>query len=89
MIIEMLWNRLNINGILIVIEPGSPKGFRFIHDLRTWVINKTREEANIVGPCPHHLKCPLSEKGWCHFSQIGLKFPKDVELKLNIRFSLN
>jgi ribosomal protein RSM22 (predicted rRNA methylase) len=81
----MLWNRLSPNGVFIVVEPGSPKGFRFIHDLRTWVLQKTREEASIVAPCPNHQECPLKTKGWCHFSQMGLKFPNTVKNNDKIR----
>jgi ribosomal protein RSM22 (predicted rRNA methylase) len=85
MIIDTLWNRLNEDGCFIVIEPGSPKGYRFIYDLRTWVINKSRDDANIVAPCPHHYECPLASKNkdWCHFSQLSYKWHKDVIHKTN------
>ena len=80
MMIDTLYSRLQENGILVVIEPGSPKGFRFITDLRQWVLNKTREEASIVAPCPHHFKCPLAEKkdDWCHFSQLSYKWDRSI-----------
>lgn len=80
MIIETLWNRVLPNGVLIVIEPGSPKGFRFIHDLRSWSIQKDRSEASIVAPCPNHGKCPLADKknDWCHFSQQVYKLNNEV-----------
>jgi ribosomal protein RSM22 (predicted rRNA methylase) len=58
---------------MIMVEPGSPKGFRYIHSFREWIINtKSRDEANIVGPCPHHKECPMARSvtNWCHFSQI-------------------
>ena len=40
----------------------------------------TREEANIVAPCPHDGDCPLAAhpKSWCHFSQFTAKYPSDV-----------
>ena len=56
---------------MIVVEPGSPKGFRYIHSFREWIITtKNRDEANIVAPCPNHNECPLarSTDSWCHFS---------------------
>ncbi len=83
MILETLWNRLSNDGILIIVEPGSPKGFRFITDIRKWVIEKGREDANIVAPCPHHFDCPLAKKAstWCHFSQLSYKFDKDIITK--------
>lgn len=73
LIVEALWHRLKEGGIMIVIEPGSPKGFRYVHSFREWIITtKTREEANIVAPCPHHSECPMARatNTWCHFSQI-------------------
>lgn len=83
MVLETLWNRLSNEGVLIVVEPGSPKGFRFITDIRKWVIEKGREDANIIAPCPHHNECPLANKDntWCHFSQLSYKFEKDVITK--------
>jgi ribosomal protein RSM22 (predicted rRNA methylase) len=79
LVIEALWQRLNDNGVMVVIEPGSPKGFRFVHSFREWVIkSKTRQEANIVAPCPNHLECPMARdsQSWCHFSQMSQKYPK-------------
>lgn len=64
-------------------ETGTPKGFRLIHDVRRWIIQKTREEATIIAPCPHHGKCPLSDKGsWCHFDQPMGVLPNSVFPKL-------
>ena len=84
LIMESLWQKVNDNGVLIVIETGTPRGFRFIHDVRRWIIQKTREEATIVAPCPHHKKCPLSDKGtWCHFDQPMGVYPKSVFPKLS------
>ena len=80
MLLDTLFTRLNDNGILVVVEPGSPKGYRFIHDFRNWIVEKPRDEASIVAPCPHHNKCPLAEKNkdWCHFSQLSYKWDRSV-----------
>jgi len=80
MLLDTLFNRLKDDGVLVVIEPGSPKGFRFIHDLRQWVINKPRSDASIIAPCPHHMECPIAPKtnNWCHFSQLSNKWEKSV-----------
>jgi ribosomal protein RSM22 (predicted rRNA methylase) len=82
MVIETLWNRVTPNGVFVIVEPGSPKGFRFIHDLRSWAINKDRTEASLIAPCSNHLKCPLAENSndWCHFSQFIHKFNKQVNI---------
>ena len=84
LLLDTLFHRLNENGILVVVEPGSPKGYRFIHDLRKWVIDKPREDASIISPCPHHMDCPLASQrnSWCHFSQLSYKWAKDIFPKL-------
>jgi ribosomal protein RSM22 (predicted rRNA methylase) len=96
MVLDTLWNRLKDDGIIIVIEPGSPKGSRFIYDLRQYFINKSRNDANIIAPCPHHFQCPMAKlrNSWCHFSQLIYKwdrtvFPKypDEKLVMNEKFS--
>jgi ribosomal protein RSM22 (predicted rRNA methylase) len=70
LIIEALWEKVAPGGLFVLVEPGSPKGFRFVHDFRRWVIAKGRDQANIFAPCPHHSECPLAkEKSWCNFDQ--------------------
>jgi ribosomal protein RSM22 (predicted rRNA methylase) len=54
MLIEALWTRLKDNGVFVLIEPGSPKGYRFVNSFRDMIIAKDRSEASIVAPCPHH-----------------------------------
>jgi ribosomal protein RSM22 (predicted rRNA methylase) len=79
-VINDLWNKVREGGFMIVSEPGSPMGFRFINDTRNIFINKSRDEANIVAPCPNQLKCPLAAKEnlWCNFEQRYERYPKDV-----------
>jgi ribosomal protein RSM22 (predicted rRNA methylase) len=91
MLLDTLHSRLNDNGFLVVIEPGSPKGFRFINDLRTWVINKPREDASIVAPCPHHNVCPMASRkdDWCHFSQLSYKWDRSVMPKPSRQKQIN
>ena len=79
LIVEALWHRTT--GLLVVIESGAPKGFRLIHSVRDWALkNFTREECNIVAPCPHEGNCPLAKdkSSWCHFSAFSSVYPKDV-----------
>jgi len=54
------------NKILLLIEPGTPKGFSNILQAREQLINLG---ANIVAPCPHQKTCPMQENDWCHFSE--------------------
>jgi ribosomal protein RSM22 (predicted rRNA methylase) len=54
---------------LILIEPGTPKGYSNILMARTLLIN---HGGHIVAPCPHQAPCPLAPafqegKDWCHF----------------------
>ncbi|BDC50739.1 rRNA methyltransferase [Bryobacterales bacterium F-183] len=47
---------------LVVVEPGTPRGFARIAALRG-------HEGTIVAPCPHKLACPMeAAKDWCHFA---------------------
>lgn len=54
---------------LILIEPGTPKGYHNILTARTLLID---QGAHIIAPCPHNAPCPLipafkEGKDWCHF----------------------
>jgi len=72
MLVEALWSRVKDNGVFILVEPGSPKGYRFVMSFRDWVVAKDRKEASIIAPCPNHKTCPLASnpESWCHFSQL-------------------
>lgn len=59
--LEKLWNAAN--KILLIIEPGTPKGFAEIKELRKMLI---KQGGNIVAPCPNIEKCPMPETDWCH-----------------------
>ncbi|CRG99133.1 mitochondrial ribosomal protein S22 precursor, putative [Plasmodium relictum] len=70
--IKNIWNRLSKNGIIIIIENGTPTGFRMLHSIREMFITELKyDKFHIVSPCPHESICPLSLTGkdWCHFSQ--------------------
>jgi ribosomal protein RSM22 (predicted rRNA methylase) len=62
-LVETLWARAA--GQLLLVEPGTPAGWRRILDARAVLI---AAEAHVLAPCPHEQACPLSPPDWCHFS---------------------
>lgn len=52
---------------LVIVEPGTVRGFEIIHGLRSALI---AAGIGILAPCPHRETCPLFAAGdWCHFSE--------------------
>ena len=62
-VVQSLWDACD--GVLALIEPGTPAGYGRILAARQALI---AGGANILAPCPHHEACPLSGSDWCHFS---------------------
>ena len=59
-----LWHRTD--RLLVIVEPGTPDGFRRILQYRDMLI---ANGATIVAPCSHAGRCPLAENArWCHFA---------------------
>lgn len=53
------------NDLLVIIEPGTPEGFKHILEARELLLEKN---AHIVAPCVCNGKCPInSEEDWCSF----------------------
>lgn len=53
--------------LLVLIEPGTPKAFARMAEIRKQLI---AEGATVAAPCPHECECPLLTRGdWCHFSE--------------------
>lgn len=52
---------------LVVIEPGTPRGFALVHSARSLLL---AQNAEILAPCPHRDACPMAgTSDWCHFVQ--------------------
>jgi ribosomal protein RSM22 (predicted rRNA methylase) len=79
-VITALFERTNKGGYCVFVLPGSPSGFRFLNDLREVFRVMPREEATIIGPCPHHFACPMAKtsSNWCRFEQSWMSYPKKV-----------
>lgn len=71
--LEALWNLAK--SALIIIEPGTPAGYRNILQFREKIIEKG---GFVSAPCPHENCCPLKE-GWCHF---GVKVARSQKHRL-------
>jgi ribosomal protein RSM22 (predicted rRNA methylase) len=60
----LAWNKTR--DTLLIVEPGTPKGYERIVALRTQLI---AQGAHVAAPCPHDGRCPLMPPDWCHFTQ--------------------
>ncbi len=60
----LAWNKTR--DTLLIVEPGTPKGYERILALRGQLI---AAGAHVAAPCPHDRDCPLQPPDWCHFSQ--------------------
>jgi ribosomal protein RSM22 (predicted rRNA methylase) len=64
---------------LVVVEPGTRRGFAAINTLRSVLIAGA---ATILAPCPHHFTCPMAAAGdWCHFAQRVERTSRHRQLK--------
>ena len=90
LLINNLFNRLRPGGVLVVVDCGTPTGFRYIHRIREMFIMKDldsnlkhEKSFHIIAPCPHESACPLALTGkdWCHFDQQVLRLPHSVYSK--------
>lgn len=62
-VLSRLWAATQ--GLLLLVEPGTPEGFRQLRAARDFLLGKG---AFLLAPCPHSSACPLSEDDWCHFT---------------------
>lgn len=62
-VVGRLWDACE--GVLVLVEPGTPDGYRRILEARTALI---AAGARVLAPCPHDLDCPLTAPDWCHFA---------------------
>lgn len=49
---------------LLLIEPGTVRGFGAIREAREWLL---AEDFDAAAPCPHNRACPMQGDDWCHF----------------------
>lgn len=53
------------DGVLLLVEPGTPAGFARIRSARAQLI---ADGAYVLAPCPHAGTCPMQGSDWCHFA---------------------
>ena len=63
-LVDRLWTLTK--DTLVVVEPGTPAGWRRILAVRSRLI---AAGAHLAAPCPHSAACPLIAPDWCHFSR--------------------
>ena len=63
-LVDGLWAATG--DLLLIVEPGTPAGWRRILDARARLI---AAGGHVVAPCPHVRACPLAEPDWCHFAR--------------------
>ena len=73
-VVGELWNACT--GVLALVEPGTPAGYRCILAARTALI---AAGASILAPCAHAAACPLTGDDWCHFS---VRLPRSRDHRL-------
>jgi ribosomal protein RSM22 (predicted rRNA methylase) len=76
MLTERLWAKTR--DTLLVVEPGTPAGYRRIIALRAQLI---AAGAHVAAPCPHDGACPIHAPDWCHFSQRLPRLRAHIQLK--------
>lgn len=62
-VVTRLWQAARV--ALVIVEPGTPKGFEFIRAIRAGLI---AAGAHIAAPCPGAMPCPMANGDWCHFA---------------------
>jgi ribosomal protein RSM22 (predicted rRNA methylase) len=61
--VTRLWQAARV--CLVVIEPGTPRGFGLIRKVRDQLL---AAGAHMAAPCPGEGACPVVEPDWCHFA---------------------
>jgi ribosomal protein RSM22 (predicted rRNA methylase) len=57
-----LWEKLSVGGIFVMVEPGTPDGFRSIRTVRSMLLDCANDDEtvfDIIAPCTHNGRCPM------------------------------
>jgi ribosomal protein RSM22 (predicted rRNA methylase) len=73
-VVGALWRACE--GMLALVEPGTPAGFQRILAAREVLAGVGAE---LLAPCPHARACPLAAPDWCHFA---VRLPRSRDHRL-------
>lgn len=62
-VVDCIWQATE--KMLLIVEPGTPAGYRNLRDVREYLLQKG---AHVAAPCPHEGPCRIDENDWCHFT---------------------
>lgn len=79
--LKKVWE--STNNVLVLIEPGTPDGYRRIEQAKNLLINMG---AHTIIPCPHNKGCHIDKDDWCHFT-VRVDRPKFLRLTKNATLS--
>lgn len=79
---RVVGSMLDAATTVIVVEPGTPAGYRRVLHVRDRMLEAGM---TLAAPCPHPAPCPLAGDDWCHFAARFNRPPwlrrlKDAEL---------
>jgi ribosomal protein RSM22 (predicted rRNA methylase) len=60
---QRMWRAARV--ALLIVEPGTPKGFALIRAIRQELL---AAGAHMAAPCPGAMACPMADPDWCHFA---------------------
>jgi ribosomal protein RSM22 (predicted rRNA methylase) len=73
-LVDALWQAAD--GLLVLVEPGTPDGYRRIASARARLL---AAGATIAAPCAHDRPCPIAAPDWCHFA---VRLPRSRDHRL-------
>ena len=101
----LLFEKLKPDGVLVMIEPGTPDGFNSIRAVRNMLLDccppddpdfEWDERCHILAPCTHNGSCPMErhKKNFFQRGKLGYDVPQEtdgnkVEIEEYARFDDN
>ena len=87
----LLFEKLKPNGILVMIEPGTPDGFNSIRSVRNMLLDccppddpnfEWEERCHIIAPCTHNGPCPMvrHRKDFVKKAKLAHDIPQELNI---------